>query len=274
MNGRSAAIERGLAWFDDPDTGFFPTLADRVAIPTESQNPERLSELYRYLEENIRPAFDDMGFEVRIYDNPFQGQGPVLLATRIEHESLPTILGYGHGDTVRGQEDRWTKGQGPWKLTRDGERIYGRGTSDNKAQHTTHLGALKAVIETRGSLGFNCKFMVETGEENGSKGLKELVAREKAAFSADAYFASDGPRVNLNRPNLTLGNRGCLNFDLVLEFRDGGHHSGNLGGLLSNPGIVLAHALASIVDSHGQILVDGWKPAPISNSIREALKDV
>ena len=41
--------------------------------------------------------------------------------------------------------------------------------------------------------------------------------------------------------------RGALDFDLKVELREGGHHSGNWGGLLANPGIILANAIASIV---------------------------
>ena len=111
----------------------------------------------------------------RKYDNPFQGQGPVLLATRIEEPGLPVVLGYGHGDVVRGLEDQWTKGKGPWITARDGDRLYGRGTADNKGQHTINMAALRAVLAERGRLGFNAKFMIEMGEEAGSKGLKELV---------------------------------------------------------------------------------------------------
>ncbi|MEK9753252.1 MAG: M20/M25/M40 family metallo-hydrolase, partial [Rhodospirillaceae bacterium] len=175
---------------------------------------------------------------------------------------------------VRGQEGQWKDGRDPWVLARDGERVYGRGTADNKGQHSIHLGALRAVIETRGRLGFNSKFMIETGEENGSKGLKQLVAEHKDDFAADVYFASDGPRVDIARPNLTLGCRGTHNLDLLLEMREGGHHSGNWGGLLANPGVILSHAIATIVDAKGRILVDGLQPPPITNSVREALKDV
>lgn len=273
MTTRADAIADALDWFDD-DAGYFETLKQRVAVPTESQEPSQLPELYRYLEELIRPDFEAMGYDVTVYDNPFEGQGPVLLATRIEDPSLPTILGYGHGDGVRGQAETWTKGEGPWVLSRDGDKVYGRATADNKAQHTTHMGAIKSVLATRGKLGFNSKFMIETGEENGSKGLKELVAANKDAFMADAYFASDGPRVDLGKPNLTLGNRGCVNFDLEIIAREGGHHSGNWGGLLANPGIILAHAISTIVDANGKILVDGWTPGPMSNSVREALNGV
>ena len=53
----------------------------------------------------------------------------------------------------------------------------------------------------------------------------------------------------------SLGTRDALNFDLSVHLREGGHHSGNWGGLLANPGIILAHALASITSATGEILV-------------------
>ena len=71
-----------------------------------------------------------------------------------------------------------------------------------------------------------------------------------------------------------LGTRGALNFDLRVELREGGHHSGNWGGLLANPGIILANALASIVSSRGHVKVADLKPPPIPNSVRAALSDV
>ena len=269
---RQYAIDAALAHFDDPE-GFFDDLKARIAVPTESQNADRLPDCYAYLEEEMRPAFEALGYACTVYDNPFDGCGPVLLAHRDEGADL-TVLGYGHGDTVLGQEGQWKDNLDPWTLTKLGDKVYGRGTADNKAQHSTHLAALKAVLDTRENLGFNHKFIIETGEENGSKGLKELVAREKDAFAADCYFASDGPRFDQAKPNLTLGNRGAFNFDLIVDFRDGGHHSGNWGGLLANPAIVLSAALATVIDPNGRILVPSLLPPPISNTVRELLADV
>ncbi len=270
---RKNAVTRALAYFDDEE-GYFADLARRVAIPTESQEPDRLPELYRYLHQEMRPTFEALGYECSVFDNPVDGIGPVLLATRMEDEDLPTVLGYGHGDVVRGYDDQWTRGAGPWKLARDGDKVYGRGTADNKGQHSVHVGALKVVLEERGRLSFNSKFLIETGEENGSRGIKQVVADNRDAFSADAFIASDGPRVNMSRANLELGSRGVMNFDLRVNLREGGHHSGNWGGLLANPGIILAHALASIVSEKGRILIEEWLPGPIPNSVREALKRV
>ena len=111
---REAAIERALTYFDDGR--YMDDVARRVAIPTESQDPERLPNLYRYLTEEMQPAFEDMGYACRIYDNPIEGKGPVLLAYRHEGDDLPTILGYGHGDVIRGYEDQWYEGLSPWRI--------------------------------------------------------------------------------------------------------------------------------------------------------------
>lgn len=273
---REAAVANALGYFDDGT--FEAELARRVAIPTESQkfpDPAALAECHRYLDTEMAEAFTAMGFTLKKYDNPFKGQGPVLLATRIEDAKLPTVLGYGHGDVVRGLEDQWTKGKGPWITARDGDRLYGRGTADNKGQHTINMAALRAVMMARGGkLGFNAKFMIEMGEEAGSKGLKELVAANRAAFACDVFIASDGPRVKQDRPTMALGCRGAQNFDLVVDLREGGHHSGNWGGLIANPGFILAHALASIVGPNGELLVEALKAPPMSAAVREALADV
>jgi acetylornithine deacetylase/succinyl-diaminopimelate desuccinylase-like protein len=98
------------------------------------------------------------------------------------------------------------------------------------------------VLAARGHLGFNSKILIETGEEVGSPGLAELFHQEKARLKADVLIASDGPRLQPDRPTLFLGSRGSLKFSLELTLRDGAHHSGNWGGLLANPGLILAHA--------------------------------
>ena len=271
---RAGAMARARAYVESG--AFEADLARRVAFKTESQKlPDSLPQLRAYLDAEMVPAFDRLGFATQVYDNPLPGQGPVLLATRIEDARLPTVIGYGHGDVIRGLEDQWTKGKGPWLTARDGDRLYGRGTADNKGQHTINMAALEAVKSERGGeLNFNAKFIIEMGEETGSKGLAELVAQHKSAFAADVLIASDGPRVKPERPTLSLGCRGALNFDLVCDLREGAHHSGNWGGLIANPGIILAHALASITGAQGELLVKALQAPPMSAAVREALADV
>src|ERR1700738_4593748 len=173
---REAAIANAEAYFD---CGAFKTdLARRVAIPTESQNPERAAELRRYIETEMRPALEAMGFVCRTLTQG-NARGPFLYAERKEDKALPTVLGYGHGDVIRGLESGWQDGLSPWQLTEVDGRYYGRGVVDNKGQHTIDIAAQAAVLKTRGKLGFNAKWLIEMGEETGSPGLRELCAEHR-----------------------------------------------------------------------------------------------
>lgn len=267
---RAAAIAAAEAYFDEGH--FEADLARRVAIPSTSQEAEKRPALHDYLAGEIGPFLEGLGFEWREFANPVMEGVPFLVAERTEDPSLPTILIYGHGDTVRGQDERWREGLSPWQLTREGERLYGRGTADNKAQHTINLAALACVIAKReGRLGFNVKVLLETGEEVGSPGLREFCRAEKDRLKADLLLASDGPRLAPDQPTLYLGSRGVINFSLTLNLRDGAHHSGNWGGALANPGVRLSHALASIVGPKGEIRVEKLRNPPLSNSLRADL---
>src|SRR5580700_4436972 len=252
---RAAAIAAAETYFDEG--GFAADLGRRVAIPTESQVEERLPVLGSYLSDEIAPSLARLGFASEIVPNPVRG-GPVLIAERREEGARTTVFGYGHGDVIRGLEPQWHEGLSPWTLTPRGERLYGRGTADNKGQHTINIAAMDCVLKTRGRLGFNAKLLIETGEEIGSPGLREVCRQYKDKLSADVLIASDGPRLAPDRPTIFLGARGAMNFDLIVDLREGGHHSGNWGGLLANPGVILAHALSTITNEKGAIRVREW----------------
>jgi acetylornithine deacetylase/succinyl-diaminopimelate desuccinylase-like protein len=269
---RTQAIAAAERYFDDGR--FLADLARRVAIPTESQNPARAAALAEYLEVEMAESLEHMGFTCQVLPNPSGKHGPFLLAERIEDPGLPTVLTYGHGDVIRGQDEQWRAGLAPWTLRREGDRIYGRGTADNKGQHTINLAALETVLKARGGrLGFNLKVLLETGEEVGSPGLNAVCAQNRERLRADVLIASDGPRLQAQRPTLFLGSRGAVNFDLRVDLREGGHHSGNWGGLLVNPGIVLAQALASITDRRGALRIPEWRP-PLPASVKNALREL
>lgn len=268
---REGAVGLAQAHFDSG--AFLADLARRVAIRTESQNPQSGPALQSYLADEWMPSLQTLGFDGEIYPNPVPPYGPLLVASRMESPRLPTVLIYGHGDVIRGQDASWTQGSGPWELQRVGDRIYGRGTADNKGQHSINLAALAQVLSARGGhLGFNVKWLVETGEETGSPGLAEFCTAHRDELLADVLIASDGPRFRSDRPTVFLGSRGVANFDLTLHCREGAHHSGNWGGLLRNPGTVLANAIACLVDAKGRLRVQALKPPPIPDNVRTALR--
>src|SRR4029450_1550220 len=156
---RQSAVARATEYLD---SGQFATdLGRRVGLKTESKNPARVDDIKAYLREDIEPFLKELGFSVSI--EHLEGAPPFLIAERFEREGVPTVLGYGHGDVVDGMDKAWQEGAAPWTMTEINGRLYGRGTADNKGQHTINLAALKAVLETRGVLNFNARFLVEMG---------------------------------------------------------------------------------------------------------------
>ena len=245
MPTRQGAIARAAAFFDD---GSYKALLTRlVEIPSTAQEPG----LRGGTAPLPRPGHPPLGriawaSPPTIHPNPLDGFGPIMTAARIEDPALPTVLLYGHGDTVRGLDDQWRPGLLPWTLTEEGDRWYGRGTADNKGQHAINLAALEAVIAERGGrLGFNVKLLLEMAEERGSARPAGIRADlHEDTLAADVLIASDGPRVEPGVPTIATGNRGIFQFDLVLKLREGGVHSGHWGGLTTDPAIRLTHALS------------------------------
>jgi acetylornithine deacetylase/succinyl-diaminopimelate desuccinylase-like protein len=268
---RTAAIDNAAQYFDSG--AFKAELARRVAIPTESQNPARAADMTRYIDEEMTPAFEALGFTCRVLTHA-KARGPFLYAERIEDPKLLTVFGYGHGDVIRGLESGWKPGLTPWEMKEVDGLLYGRGTADNKGQHTINLAAQAAVLKARGKLGFNAKWLIEMGEEVGSPGLREVCLENRELMRADVLVGSDGPRLAIDRPIISLGTRGAFPIDMWIDAREGGHHSGNWGGLLSNPAIQLVHAIATITGPTGQIRIPEWVPASMPDSVKRALAKV
>lgn len=266
---REQAIAAITEHYDSGD--FLGDLARRVAIKTESQKlDERAEDMAAYMQE-MTDTLTPLGYECQTMANPHPVGGPFMIAKRVEDPDLPTVFTYGHGDVVRGLAEQWKDGLDPWKIKVDGDKVYGRGTADNKGQHSINIAAIRTVLETRGKLGFNSTIMIESSEEVGSKGLGEFAEANKDLLKADLLIGSDGPRLQPGMPTLFMGTRGAMNFTLTCDLREGGHHSGNWGGLISNPGTILANAISSLVDKRGQILVESLRPKNLTNSIRMAL---
>ena len=270
---RSLAVAYATDYFDSG--AFLVDLARRVAFRTESAAAGCRPEMLAYLEQEMVPAARRLGATARVLDNPDAGGGPFLIAHRHEADDLPTVLTYGHADVVLAEAHRWRAGLDPWRVTVEQDRWYGRGTADNKGQHTINLAALEQVLRARGGrLGFNLKILIETSEESGSPGLGEFCAQHGDDLAAGLLIASDGPRVAAGRPTVFLGSRGSAWFTLRVPLRERAYHSGNWGGLLRNPATVLASAVACLVDGRGQILVPGLRPPPVPAAVRAALSTI
>ncbi|SAI57680.1 amidohydrolase/peptidase [Bordetella ansorpii] len=268
---RTLAITSAVRQYDDGH--FLDTLTRRVAFETESEETGQAHAQHAYLRDELTPLLRGLGFSVQIHANPAGIDLPLLVAQRIEHPGLPTVLMYGHADVVRGNAAKWREGLEPWRLRVEGDRWYGRGTADNKGQHSVNLTALEQVLAVReGKLGFNAKLLIETGEEAGSPGLAEFCDAQRQALAADLFLASDGPRLAADCPTLFMGSRGAINFELSVKLRERAYHSGNWGGLLANPAVLLTHAIASLVDTRGRITIEALRPPAVPEQVRRVLE--
>ena len=267
MTFKEKAVQHATQYFDK---GYFrKDLAELISVKTESQNNE--CNLENYYDQNIIPMLVKMGFKCKVMENPLSKANIILFAERIENAEFSTILTYGHGDVVLGQDSCWDNGLSPYKLIEKDNRYYGRGTADNKGQHLINIKALNSLLSVQKKLGFNFKILFEMGEEIGSPGLKAFCQQNKELLKADVFIASDGPRISQKIPTIFTGSRGGINFDLSVNLRDNAHHSGNFGGILKDPSIILSHAIASITDARGQINIPEWLPTSLTPDIKEIL---
>jgi predicted dipeptidase len=89
-----------------------------------------------------------------------------------------------HADVVPVTPEEWVLENGtrldPFKLTRVGGYLYGRGTIDDKGSVAAVLHAMKAVKESRLPVERTIRLMIETTEETGGDGMKYY--REKTSL--------------------------------------------------------------------------------------------
>ncbi len=195
-----------------------------------------------------------LGIQSRIIETPTQ---PVVYGEITNRPGEYTLLCYGHYD-VQPPEPLELWESPPFEPTIRDNRLYGRGTGDNKGQLITHVLAAKAWMDAAGGPPINLKFVFEGEEESGSRSLGQFVREHKASLAADLVYVSDGGLHPSGAPTISLGNRGVLGITLLARGADRDNHSGNKGGVAPNPVWMLIHALSTMVDPTGRVLIDGF----------------
>ena len=182
---------------------------------------------------------------------------PILYGEWLKAPGKPTVLFYGHYDVQPPDPlEKWESA--PFTPTiRDG-RIYARGVADNKAQHFSHIAAVRHWLRATGSLPVNVKILLEGEEEIGSPHLDEVVAANKDLLAADLVYTSDGPVTDERYPEIVFGVRGILYVELTATGANRDLHSGHWGGVAPNPILTLARLLTSMIDAENHITIDGF----------------
>ncbi len=182
-----------------------------------------------------------------------EGAHPAVFGEAPGPPGSPTVLLYAHHDIQPpGDEAAWTSP--PFTPVERGGRLYGRGSSDDKAGLMVHVAALTAL---RDAMPVHVKVIVEGEEEIGSPHMAELLSRYGDRLGADTVVIADSANWRIGQPALTTSLRGLI--DCVVEVRTAQHgvHSGMFGGPLIDALTVLAHLLATLHDEHGRPTVEG-----------------
>jgi cysteinylglycine-S-conjugate dipeptidase len=223
-----------------------------VRIPSVSADPAARAEVRRSAD-LVAALFRDVGTpEVEVLDDVPGGQ-PAVLARYPAPDGTPTVLLYAHHDVQpAGDPAAWASP--PFEPAERDGRLYGRGSSDDKAGVAVHLAALRAYD---GSPPVGVKLFVEGEEEIGSPTLAAFLERHRDRLAADVIVLADGGNFDVGRPAFTTSLRGLV--ACVVEVRALRHavHSGGYGGAAPDALTALCRLLATLHDERGNVAIEG-----------------
>jgi acetylornithine deacetylase/succinyl-diaminopimelate desuccinylase-like protein len=256
---------------------FVAQLSDWLRIPSVWTDPERADDVRRSAEW-FADAARAAGFptvEVWLADD---GAPAVFAEWRCDDPNAPTVVVYGHHDVQPVDPvELWSfapfepaEVEGP-----DGDRLLGRGASDDKGQVLYHLLGLRANLAAanRTTPPVNLKLLIEGEEESGSPAFEALLRTHLDRLTCDVVVVSDTGMYGQGATTACVGMRGLTDCQIDLHGAGVDLHSGSFGGAVPNPLTVMAHLLAGLHDENGHITLAGFYDAirPLTDRERELI---
>lgn len=250
-------------YIDENSKKFVERLATAVAIPSVSATEEHRPDVQRMVkwtaEEmnklGITTEFVDLGLQTLPCGKKIP-LPPVLLGNLGADPAKKTLLVYGHLDVQpASKDDGWDFE--PFVLTEQGDKLYGRGSSDDKGPVLGWLNAIEAFLQTKTEIPVNLKFIFEGMEESNSTGLDEMIMARKDTFLKDVDFVciSDNYWLGKKKPCLTYGLRGICYFFVEIKCAERDLHSGVFGGSVHEAMTDLIALMSSLLDINGRIQI-------------------
>jgi len=275
----------------DADTSIDANAAVRSYV--EQHKPAILKEFVEFLSipnvasdtANIRKNADAIermlkqrGFHVK---QLVQDDGPpVVIAEKSSDRKKHTVTFYAHYDGQPVQKADWVRD--PWSpaLVIDSKgsdtRLYARSASDDKAAVMGLIAAYDALKAGGVEPSVNIKFFFEGEEEAGSPHLEKFLAHYADQLATDLWVFCDGPVYQNGNPLLVFGNRGVTTVAITAFGPNRALHSGHYGNWAPNPIVELAHLVAKLRTTEGEITIPHFYEAvrPLKPSEQTALKNL
>ncbi|KAB5591097.1 Cytosolic nonspecific dipeptidase [Ceratobasidium theobromae] len=264
----TAAPREFLDYVDAHKDAFVQRLSDAIAIPSVSGDASYRKHVHE-MGHFVQRELNALGVDTKLIPlgpQELDGQTvelpPVVIGRLGDDKSKKTVLVYAHYDVQPALlSDGWT--HDPFVLTHDKatDRLYGRGTSDDKGPLLAWINVLEAHKKLGIELPVNMRFCFEGMEESGSEGLDDFINAEskpgKYFDGVDCVCISDNYWLNDVTPCLTYGLRGISYFKVNIQGPAKDLHSGLFGNCVHEPMTDLFHLFSKLVTPHGKILIPG-----------------
>lgn len=225
-----------------------------LRIPSVSARSEH-DEDTRRAADWLHSRLSDAGLGAEVVETA--GHPVVLGEWRGAGAEAPTVLVYGHYDVQPPDPLKlWTSP--PFEPQFRENRLYARGSADDKGQLYLHVKAAEAHLKGAGALPVNLIILAEGEEEVGSPNLVPFVEAHKERLACDAVVISDTGMFAPGLPSLLFSLRGLAYFEIHVEGPSSDLHSGAYGGPVVNPAMALSRMLATLHDDRGRIVIDGF----------------
>ncbi len=242
------------SYFKEKKQAHLEELFSFLRFPSISALSEHRNDV-RAAAELVVQALESIGMEnVTLLET---GGHPLVYADHLHAKDKPTVLIYGHYD-VQPVDPLALWDSEPFEPVIRDNKIYARGSSDDKGQVFMQIKAIEALKSELGELPINVKFCIEGEEEVGSAHLPALLEKEKDRFSADVMVISDTTMFGPMQPAICYGIRGLCGLSVNLEAANTDLHSGLFGGAVPNALHALVELLSTLHDQEGSVLVKGF----------------
>jgi len=200
----------------------------------------------------IKEILINYGLDSKLLQTPNDGNPSVFGEFKSKNNNK-TLMFYTHYD-VQPPEPLELWESDPFQPERRGDRLYGRGMSDDKGNIAARLAAIKAYLDVEKDLPTNLKFFIEGEEEIGSRNLMGLIEKHKNILQADACIWEGGGRNMSNNPFIYLGLKGVLTIKMsVTKMKVDAHSS--FAPILPSAVDRLTKAINSMKNDFGEIVI-------------------
>lgn len=244
-----------LGRIDNQKERYLEELKEYLRIPSVSTDPQHRDDVVR-CSEFLVEKLSEAGLKAEKIET---AGNPLVYGEWIGADTRPTILFYGHYDVQPADPiEEWDSP--PFEPTVNGDCLVARGATDDKGQSFTHIKAVAAMLEERGELPVNVKFILEGEEEIGGESIERFVHEDAGQrLSCDAVVISDTSMFAPGQPSLLYGLKGLAYLQLKVKGPNRDLHSGTFGGAVANPANALCQIIARLQDADtGRILIPGF----------------